>query len=235
MRTQLLGPTQLKASPEHPAPAARDTSVWRRWMTGLRSPKTTAGMPGHRYDDLQDERDAERRFISALAEGLDDLWWLGVGYANQRGQADFVLIGPPGVCLIEVCYIEGIVSGSDAEGWLVETAPRGADDTLPDIPGAPTNVRSTCEMVIDVASDLEQYLARTVPSTHVRTAVVLTHRSSLVGQALTRVDLLTTLAGVTTDDLLPSPGESFDRGAIDTLARLVAIDHEYHARESEAV
>ncbi len=179
---------------------------------------------------LQQGREGEQRLLRFLEGRLDDAWVLVRGYRNGRGEADFVLVGPPGVCAIEVKYLSGLLTADSDDSWRrrkhgTSGNPRRAGKRVRDASG-----RSPSRQVRDVAELLERFLRDRMPGRNlrVRTAVVLTHDRSELGEIHAAVDLVATLAGLSPNDLVPGPGAGLGRGEVDEIAGLIVRDHRFH-------
>ena len=178
-------------------------------------------------------REGEQRLLRFLEGQLDDAWVLVRGYRNGRGEADFVLVGPPGVCAIEVKYLSGLLTAGSDDSWRQHKYdrsehPRKTGKLVRDASG-----RSPSRQVRDVAELLERFLRNRMPERDlgVRTAVVLTHDRSELGEIHAAVDLVATLAGLSPNDLVPAPGSGLSPGEVDELAALIVRDHRFHEKK----
>ena len=151
------------------------------------------------------------------------------GYRNNKGEVDFVLVGPPGMCAIEVKFLNGTVfTESDGTWWADRYYPSGDyrnTDRLQDNGG-----RSPGRQVRSIASELERYLRGRMPERHVgvRTAVILTHELSRVREVNTSVDVVATLRDLNPYDLVPVPGAGLSSAEADKLVQLTRQDHRFH-------
>ncbi len=229
MRLQLLflrrGPRPQEPEPV-PAPRRQPSELAERKATKARS---LSQLRKERIK-LHQGREGEQRLLRFLDGQLDDAWVLVRGYRNGRGEADFVLVGPPGVCAIEVKYLSGLLTADSDDSWRRHKYdesgnPHKAGKRVRDAGG-----RSPSRQVRDVAELLERFLRGRMPGREprVRTAVVLTHDRSELGEIHAAVDLVTTLAGLSPNDLVPAPGAALGHGEVDEIAGLIVRDHRFH-------
>ena len=178
---------------------------------------------------LKDSREGEQRLPTKFSRYLADTWTLVQGYRNNRGEADFVLVGPPGVCTIEVKFVRGDVFIRSDGTWSREKYDNYGNhvgtDRITDAGG-----RSPAQQVCEVASELERHLRRRMPepSLGVRTAVILTHERARLGTVKATVDVVATLSDLKPSDLVPAPGAGLSNGDVDKIVELIKQDHRFH-------
>src|ERR1700678_816619 len=78
-------------------------AVWRRRRAGPPSPPANRE-PSRNEAALEAGAEGEREVHAALDGALDESWTLFKGYRNRGGEIDYLLIGPTGLCAIEVKY-----------------------------------------------------------------------------------------------------------------------------------
>ena len=219
-RKRALSPVRKTAT----APRRRVAPQPKRAIASTRLPQRQA----NEFRRLQDSRAGEQRLPKRLAEQLADTWTLIQGYLNNKGEVDFVLVGPPGVCAIEVKFVRGdVLTRSDGTWWREKYDNYGnhvGTDRIMDAGG-----RSPGQQVRAVASELERYLRGRMPQRlSVRTAVVLTHERSSLGKVDAGVDVVATLRNLKPHNLVPAPGAGLSKGEVDKIVELINQDHRSH-------
>ena len=178
---------------------------------------------------LKDSQWGEQQIPKILAEHLANTWTLMQGYRNNKGEVDFVLVGPPGICAIEVKFHNGTVFAESDGSWCIDRYHPWGDFSHTD-PMRDEGGRSPGQQVLSIASELERFLRGRVPERHVgvRTAVILTNERARVGEVNTRVDVVATLRDLNPFDLVPAPGAGLSSAEVDKLVELIRQDHRFH-------
>ncbi len=153
------------------------------------------------------------------------------GYKNRRGEADAVVVGPPGVWVIEVKNRNARLH-VDGDRWWYQKLDRWGN--VVETGSATDNKNRTWgRQAADVAHDLAWWLDRNQQPVSIRTAVMLMHGRASVGTVQNPdVDLISTnprelLQAMTDAEPMLSPGT---RAAI---GKLIRRDHEYHNQHRE--
>lgn len=224
--------------------AGRAKPIWKR-LLGIKSPaqKEARAESASAQRDLQAAQarkihllnktqqqaagvQGEEELVARLAGELSDDWQAFQGYQNRRGEADLVLVGPPGVWLVEVknrnarLYIDG-------DQWHYEKLDRFGNVVKS---GAATDGsgRVWGRQASDVAHDLAGWLDKNHHRVGVRTAVMVVHeRASVARMRNPGVDLVSASPSELLLAMTTAPAELTPevRRAI---AALIRRDHKYH-------
>ena len=208
--------------------------AWRSQME-LSFPARPSRQQEDEFRRLDDSWQGEQHLPRFLAERLGDEWVLVQGYRNARGEADFILVGPPGVCAIEVKYLNGVVYAKTAGSWWRDKYDNYGNLVETGEPIRDRGGRSPSQQVHEVASELERHLQRRVPerSLGVRTAVILTHDRSRLGKINASVDAVATLSDLKPHHLAPTPSAELSDHEVDEVVTLIAQDHRFHEERRE--
>ena len=182
---------------------------------------------------LEDSRAGEQRLATHLAGLLDDTWTLMHGYHNSNGEVDVVLVGPAGVCAVEVKYLNGYVYAEADDSWRRDKYDNYGNRVRSGDPIHDRSGRSPSQQVRAVALDLEWFLQRRQQSNcpiSVRTAVILTHEQSSLGEIRADVDAVMTLGRMEISGLFHSPGVELSADEVAEVVMLIEQDHDYHER-----
>ena len=179
---------------------------------------------------LEDSRLGAQRLPGLLSQKLDDTWVLIEGYCNARGESDVVLVGPLGVCVIEVKYLNGLIS-VDGDSWWRDRYDSKGKFVGPTVPIRDRGGRSPSQQVREVASDLERFVQSRMHSPNLRvwTAVIFTHDRCNLGEVNASVDTVAMLGGLKIEDLVPGNANLSSR-AVDDIVALIERDHDFHER-----
>lgn len=169
----------------------------------------------------------ERSLAAWLTTSLPDDWIGFGGYRNKKGEADLVLVGPPGIWVVEVKNRNAeLFAHGDQWTWRKfdnygNVVDRG--------PATDRGGRTWGQQAGQVAESLAWWLGQSQVQVPIRTAVVLVHpKASVGGVANPGVDVVTAdtahfLAVVS------QPG-NVDPVLRQQVAALIRRDHAHHAR-----
>ena len=222
-----------------PKPKRKTAPVPRRQRAKEPAPKVARARPSRQQEDevrrLDDSWQGEQHLPRFLAERLGDEWVLVQGYRNARGETDFILVGPPGVCAIEVKYLNGVVYAKTDGSWRRDKYDNYGNLKETGEPIRDRGGRSPSQQVCEVASELERHLRRRMPELHlgVRTAVVLTHDRSRLGKMNASVDAVATLSDLKPHHLVPTTSAELSDHEVDEVVTLIAEDHRFHEERRE--
>lgn len=217
-----------------PKPRRRTAPAPSRQRAKEPALKVAKARPSRHQEDevrrLDDSWRGEQHLPRFLAERLGDEWVLVQGYRNARGEADFILVGPPGVCAIEVKYLNGVVYAKADDSWWRDKYDNYGNLVERGEPIRDRGGRSPSQQVREVASELERHLQRRMPDRPlgVRTAVILTHDRSRLGKMNASVDAVATLSDLKPHHLVPTPNAELLDHEVDEVVTLIAEDHRFH-------
>ena len=175
-------------------------------------------------------RDGELSLQHYFSRLLNDDWTLICGYYHRRNEIDQILVGPAGICAIEVKEQSGVVH-VDGDDWKRDRYDQHDNLVAEDEPIRDGGGRSPSRQINDAASSLRKYLASCNQPCRVRTAVVLTHESVELGDVSAQtVDSITTLTDLTVGnsglrDLFSNPLQQLDRQATQRVVDLIRNHH----------
>ena len=166
---------------------------------------------------------------------LDESWTIIRGYRNSMGETDVLVVGPYGVCAIEVKNYQGVIS-VDKSSWSGQRYDRHGGPTGSPAPMEDATERSPSNQVNGASDALERFLSSRFDfPVSVRRVVVLTHdRCELGSIREPGLDAVLKVDQVTTASIFS--GRSYDLGAeqVDRLTELIQQDHAFNAEiESE--
>ena len=209
-------------------PVAPSLDTFERQMPVLRAPVIEAALS----DDQRWKagNDGENRVTAHLSAALSDEWTLLSGYYGPGGEIDRILVGPMGVCAIEVKHLNGCVHVM-ADNWQMDRYDKYGNIVERARPIANKAKMSPSSQVNRAVAPLERFLDRRKSVKRVRRAVVLTHDRSRVGsvQDLT-VDHVSTLEALSLAKLFPA-GAQFDAAEVSVAVKLIEGDHAYQERK----
>ena len=170
----------------------------------------------------------EQIATNRLAGILGNEWVLLSGYYGPGGEIDRLLVGPAGVCAIEVKHLNGRVHATrdrwqmdkyDKYGNLVERG-RVVANNAGLSPGQQIN---------RAVEPLQRFLASRSAVSRIERAVVLTHERSQVGHRDDfTIDHLGLAKDLTPAKLFPQ-ARGLDSAAVESVVALVQRDHAFHA------
>ena len=199
-------------------PVAPSLDTFERQMPVLRAPVIEAALS----DDQRWKagNDGENRVTAHLSAALSDEWTLLSGYYGPGGEIDRILVGPMGVCAIEVKHLNGCVHVM-ADNWQMDRYDKYGNIVERARPIANKARMSPSSQVNRAVAPLERFLDRRKSVKRVRRAVVLTHDRSRVGsvQDLT-VDHVSTLEALSLAKLFPA-GAQFDAAEVSVAVKLI--------------
>ncbi len=175
-------------------------------------------------------RDGELSLQHYFSRLRNDDWTLICGYYHRRNEIDQILVGPAGICAIEVKEHSGVVH-IDGDDWKRDRYDQRDNLVAEDEPTRDGGGRSPSRQINDAASSLRKYLASCNQACSVHTAVVLTHASVELGDVSARtVDSITTLTDLTMgntglQDLSSKPLQQLDRQATRRVVDLIRDHH----------
>ena len=144
-------------------------------------------------------------------------------------------MGPRGVCTIEAKYWKGLVYADKDDSWRRDKHDQHGNletgELLRD-----GGDRSPSRQVREVATGLERFLHHRMRDRQlrVRTAVILTHERSRLGDINATVDMVCILDGLSLDDLVPAPGDELTHDEVDWIRALIKRDHRFHEEKRNA-
>jgi hypothetical protein len=168
----------------------------------------------------------ENALASWLSGRLSDDWIAVCGYRNRKGEADIVVVGPPGVWVIEVknrnarLHVEG-------DQWWYQKMDRWGN-VVENGSASDNGGRTWGRQVGDIADALAWWLKRNDQQVHVHTAVMLTHARASLGHIrdpgvdLVQTDPQALLRAMTSPPPVTGPT------ARTAIAKLIRRDHRYH-------
>ena len=168
---------------------------------------------------------------------LDESWTIIGGYENGGGETDILVVGPYGICVIEVENYQGLVS-VDESSWSSQRydwygGPTGSLAPMEDATG-----RSPSDQVNGASDALERFLSRRFDfPISVRRVVVLTHSRCELGSIREpEVDTVLKIDHVTPASIFSGRSYNLGAGQVDRLTELIQQDHVFNTeRDSEQV
>ncbi|HWV47002.1 MAG TPA: nuclease-related domain-containing protein [Nitrospira sp.] len=124
--------------------------------------------------------EGEGKVQSRLVAQLGPDWIALAGYRNGKGEADLLVVGPPGVLGIEVKHIAGVVH-VDGESWTRDRYDRYGNCVGRNEPIRDRGGRSPAGQINEVLKDLTAFLAKRHQRPSILGAVVLTHPTARLG------------------------------------------------------
>lgn len=202
--------------------------AWHR----LRKTMERLGRPVKELPGVEDRiwlqgQEGENGLADFLEQRLNDEWSLLKGYKNPKGEIDEVLVGPGGICAIEVKNLKGTVS-CDGDEWSRDKRDSRGNLVRAKEPIADKGGRGPSRQVNEASDLLEAFLKKTIPC-RIRRYVVFTSADADFGE----------LQNLAVDGVYLmrnwDPGEMLKEGAAALTAReaglivaQIARDHRYH-------
>ena len=190
-------------------------------------------VPVRQDASLDDERwkagkAGEKLAATRLSVSLGNDWTLLSGYNGPGGEVDHILVGPMGVCAIEVKHINGSLNVVGDE-WTLEKYDKYGNLVEANRPVTNKAGLSPSEQVNRAVKPLERFLARRSVVKRIRRAVVLTHERAEVNRMIEpTVDHSGRIGDLSVTDLFDL-GESLSGPEVAAVVSLVERDHAYHA------
>ena len=174
----------------------------------------------------------ENNVADALKSRLDDGWTLMRGYRNGGGEIDQLVVGPMGVCAIEVKYINGSVYAGK-EHWTLDKYDNYGNLVETEVPIKDRGGRSPSAQLNGAASRLERFLSDRAGLPRVRRAVVLSHHKSEVEKNYDpSIDSLLTLEQLKYNPyfLFANDTVDLDERQVTRLVNLINRDYNFHQK-----
>jgi nuclease-like protein len=177
--------------------------------------------------------DGERQVVADFGAVLADDWVLVRGYCNQRGEIDYLLLGPTGLVAMQTRHLNATVT-CDGDKWLVTTTDGHGKDGNSKMAerGAFTDGRgrSPSVQLNEPADLLEQLLSSHCGKVSVLRVVLLTHQDAKLGRCENATVRITTSARELAFQLADMPPVI---GAVQRarLEELIARDRRYRERD----
>ena len=163
----------------------------------------------HRYFDLR----------------LNDDWTFLSGYNGPGGEVDGILVGPLGICAIEIKAHSGTIYVRGDE-WKRDRYDRNGHLVEKDLPIEDNGGRAPSRQLNEAVRPLKDFLADRKQPNRVRTAVILTNRGVVIGDiSLPTVDNIGAIYDLTVDDLLPQVGQRLSRAVVDSVVKNIEHSH----------
>ncbi len=179
--------------------------------------------------------EGERRVSEHLSKRLGDEWTLLSGYRGPGGEIDRVLVGPLGVCALEIKYSNGtaFVNGDE---WKLDKYDNYGNLVESGTPLEDRGGRSPSAQVNGAVEHLEAFLRERAPrrasrrgGLRISRAVILSHDKSKIGRIRGQtVDHIGTLDGLSVKKLFPGPSANLNAAATSALSKLIQSSHERH-------
>ncbi len=173
---------------------------------------------------------SENKVADHLARLLNDEWTLISGYRNPKGEIDHILVGPHGVCTMEIKFLNGVVH-FDGDDWWRDKYDRYGNRVETNVPIVDRRGRSPSRQLNDAASLLEKFLNKRGSRSRVSRAVILTHAKSRIGSTVNpTIDSIMTLEYLNIKNLYPRTSPRLDSDSVDRLIQQIQGDHVFHSR-----
>jgi Nuclease-related domain len=215
---------------------ARAQHRWGAWLRGviavsrankqIHAARLPASQPTDEEQKLAAGAAGEQLVAEALARALGDDWVLFRGYSNGRGEIDHVLLGPRGLCAIEVKNHNARIDCYGDQWWSIKYDkygnPVGPRREMSDNRG-----RSPSVQLNEPASQLTDFLRSRGHPIAIERVVVLTHRHAQL-RTCTRptVHVCTSVRQIL--KLLNATKVSIGTAERAQLERLIVQDHRFH-------
>lgn len=172
--------------------------------------------------------EGERSVSTYFAGHLPDDWTLVSGYRNSKGEIDQVLIGSRGVFAIEIKFINGVIH-CDGDRWWRDKYDRYGNLVESNLPIQDRRGRGPSRQLNESADMLQSFLVKRIGLSRVRRAVLLSHKSSKLGEMKNiTVDLVATLDSLDIDSLFGSSSATLDSASIERVIQAIRKDHDFH-------
>ena len=169
--------------------------------------------------------EGEQRVAAYLADHLSDDWTLISGYRGEGGEIDQIIVGPGGICAIEVKNLNGTLY-IDGDRWLRDKYDRYGNRVEVGEVIADRRGRSPSAQINGAVSPLQSFISKGSRVRRVGRAIILSHDRSEVGQVSNpTVEYVTTLDGLDVRQLLTRSSDRLDRDSVDGLVQLIQGSH----------
>ena len=179
--------------------------------------------------------EGENRVSANLSSHLDDGWTLISGYRGRAGEVDQILVGPLGVCAIEVknnngqIFVEGDTWKLNKYDRYGNFLPSESGKTIQDRGG-----RSPSAQVNGAVDPLEEFLSKRNQVRRISRAVILVHdRAKLAMAKGLTVDYISTLREMKVQSLFPDTTARLDPASAASVVQHIQRDHEFHKNRSK--
>ncbi|WP_426664469.1 nuclease-related domain-containing protein [Rhodanobacter aciditrophus] len=178
--------------------------------------------------------EGEGKVQAQLMAQLGPAWVVLAGYRNGKGEADLLVVGPPGVLGIEVKHIAGVVH-VDGESWTRDRYDRYGNCVGRNEPIRDRGGRSPAGQVNEVLKDLATFLAKRQTPPPILRAVVLTHPQARLGNVKgLGVNFVGTVSQLDIRGLFTSCAAPLTSPLdVQRVVALITRDHTWHARRHE--
>ncbi|WP_447983329.1 nuclease-related domain-containing protein [Nitrospira sp. Nam74] len=124
---------------------------------------------------LQTEAEADQRLAADLLAALPGrAWMLLKGYQNQKGNIDYLLIGPVGVVALECQHLSGTIICAKDRWMRQKYDPKGAPATQ--VPILDRNGRTPSQQLNEPVAELIERLSQKDVTCEISRAIILTHQ-----------------------------------------------------------
>ena len=178
--------------------------------------------------------DGELRVVEHLADRLGDDWTLLAGYRGFGGEVDQILVGPGGVCALEVKNLNGTVY-IDGDSWRRDKYDRYGNRVEVGEIIADSRDRSPSQQINDSVEPLQTFLAKRSRVKRISRTVVLCHDRSKLGRSTDQtIECVTTLQALEVPNLLPRMDSQLDRATVEKLIQLIQSSHSLSGRQNRS-
>lgn len=179
--------------------------------------------------------EGEGKVQAQLMAQLDPEWIALAGYRNGKGEADLLVVGPPGVLGIEVKHVAGVVH-VDGESWTRDRYDRYGNCVGRNEPIRDRGGRSPAGQVNEVLKDLATFLAKRQTPAPILRAVVLTHPHARLGTVKgLGVNFVGTVSQLDIRGLFTSCAAPMTSPLdVQRVVALITKDHALHARRRDS-
>ena len=175
----------------------------------------------------------EQIVTDRLAGILGDEWVLLSGYYGPGGEIDRLLVGPDGICAVEVKHLNGRVHAT-SDRWQLDKYDRYGNLVERGRVIANNAGMSPSQQVNRAVEPLERFLATRNAVSRIDRAVILTHERSQLGDLSDfTIDYIGLARDLSVVDLLPLK-RGFKPGTVDAVVSLIQQDHGYHANRRKS-
>ena len=178
-------------------------------------------------------KSGEDQLLQILGSQLGSEWTAVSGYNNRKGEADLILIGPPGVLGIEIKHLNGTIN-CNGDTWSRDKYDNYGNCVEWGIPIADRKGRSPAQQINDVCYDLMRFLNKRNKNPYFVTAVVLTHPKSWLGNYQNLTTYVCRADYFDINTCMQPGGSGLSQEDVSDLVELIIQDHNYHAIRDKA-
>ena len=179
--------------------------------------------------------EGENRVSAYLSSRLDHDWTLISGYRGRAGEIDQILVGPSGVCAIEVKNNNGTIF-VEGDTWKLNKYDRYGN-FLPSESGKlvqDRGGRSPSAQVNGAVDPLEEFLSKRNQVERISRSVILVHDRAKIGSVNQQtVDYIATLRQMKIERLFPDTNARLDPASAASVVQHIQRDHEFHKKRSK--